>query len=439
MKLGITRTPEDDAAGPALDLGKAIAEFYKDFPEHRKDVFILNHQQFETGKEAVASIAPALDKVKEDNPAASLGMSKSMALGMFEGKLPCSVSVSDSPFSNKPDMQIYARIVIPAGEEFTARVMKSIFVSDDPIPNTQYPVMKDEYNNTEMWQRYVLDHELGHAVTMMEEDARRGKSISVVNHRECEADAYSMIRHYQRYGEDSTFPEYIRDIRNMNAVQKGDVAHWTSRALDEVIALNKKGALKNLSPAEARDLAVEIAARQGLSADAEHNMQQALSATVRVTMLAKKNKTPDGDKVMDYMMTVAKTGAETESPAVLDCCKRYMDSIRNYLPAEDLPMTKTPDQLREMKANVRIMKDSAPKREPEMTGLKRIFRDAAIDARTGGAAPKNDNGGAAPKNDTGGAAPKADNDNSKKPAAKKPAPPKLPPRKKDGGGQSFDL
>ena len=60
MDLRIVRTPEDDAGGPPLDLADAIREFYQDFPEHKNDVFILNHQQFKTGREAVANIAPEL-------------------------------------------------------------------------------------------------------------------------------------------------------------------------------------------------------------------------------------------------------------------------------------------------------------------------------------------------------------------------------------------
>jgi hypothetical protein len=419
MSFGIKRTHEDDAAGPALDLAAAIAEFYEDFPQHKKDVFILNHQQFATGSEAVASIADALAAVKKENPSASMGMSVSMARGMFEGKLPCSISISDSPFSNKPDMKLYARIVIPAGEEFTARVMKSIFVSDDPIPNTAFPVMPEAYNDTEMWQRYVLDHELGHAVTMMNMDIASGKEISITNHRECEADAYAMIRHYQRYGEDSTFPEYISDVRNMNAIQKGDIGHWTSRAVDEVIALNKKGALKNLTPAEARDLAVDIAARQGLSADAEHNMQKAFAATAKITALAKAGKTPEGDKVMSYMAAVGHAGATTESAAVHDCCRRYMNSIGRFLPKDDLPMTRAADDLRAMANDVKAMRNRTVKGEPEMTGLKRIFRDASINARLRNQEPK-------PGNDNAAPGPEPEKDLKKD-------------LKKGKGGKSFDL
>jgi hypothetical protein len=383
MKIVLKRDAEDEAGGKSLDLAEAIKEFYRDFPEHKKDVFILNHQKFATGKEAVADIAPALDAVKAENPAAKLPFAKSMAMGMFEGKLPCSVNIGESMMNNKPDSKIFARIVIPAGDEFSAKLMKSIFVSNDPVPNANFPVMDDKYNNTEMWHRYVLDHELGHAVTQLNTDKQAMKVSSLGNRAECEADAYAMIRHYQRYGADSTFPEYVAELRNINAVQKGDVVHWTTRAVDEVIELNRQGKLADLTPQQARDLSVEIAKRCHLSADAEHNMGEAFKSIVISTALASKNKTGDGERVMKYLEQVAELGAETNSPGVLEVCRRYMSTIETFIPA-GLPQERGEAALKLLTANITEMNTrEEPKTEPVMGGLKRAFRDAIIDAQSG--------------------------------------------------------
>ncbi|TAL29991.1 MAG: hypothetical protein EPN97_13065 [Alphaproteobacteria bacterium] len=382
MKLGIVRTPEDDAGGPSLDLEKAIAEFYADFPEHKKDVFILNHQKFPTGWDAVKSITDKLDAVKTECPEAKLPLAKSLAAGMFAGKLPCSVNIGGGAFTQKPEDPIFARIVIPAGDEFSARLMKSIFVSNDPVSNASFPVMKDEYNNTEMWHRYVLDHELGHAVTQLSVNKQAMKVSSLGNRAECEADTYAMIRHYQRYGHDSTFPEYLADIRNMNAVQKGDVTHWTTRALDELIQMNKDGKLDNLTPQQARDLAVDIAARNHLSADAEYNMQNAFAETVKITQTAQRKKTPDGQRVMSYLDKACEIAAETKSPATLEACKRYVSTIKHYIP-DDLAQDRTPEQIKAMAANLKKANERELKEEPPMTGLKRVFRDAIIDVQSG--------------------------------------------------------
>lgn len=383
MDLGIKRTPEDDAGGPSLNLAKAIAEFYQDFPEHKNDVFILNHQTFATGKAAVDNLSRELAALQEANPTAKMGFAKSLALGMFEGKLPCSVNISESTFNNKPDVKIFGRIVIPAGDEFSATLMKSIFVSNDPLPNGKFPTMAAEHNDTEMWHRYVLDHELGHAVTMLNIDKQSMKTSSFGNKAECEADAYAMIRHFQRYGADSSFPQYVRDLRNMNVVHKGDVIHWTSRAIDRVIEMNAEGKLKNMTPQEARDTAVQIAREVHLSADAENNVTQAFTATKGVYVRGLKDKSyTDGERVIDLIAKNAHIGATTDSKAAHEIAKAYAASIGRYAPA-DLPVKRSKAQMDVIVQNQRTLERREVTSEPELTGLKRSFRDAMIDLQSG--------------------------------------------------------
>lgn len=388
MDLRIPRTPEDDAGGPSLDLSAAIREFYSDFPEHKEDVFILNHQTFSRGRDAVEALSPQIAALEARHPAAKTGMAKSFALGGFEGKLPMSVNISESMFNQKSESQIFGRIVIPAGDQFSATLLKSIFVASDHQPNARFPAMAAEHNNTEMWQRYVLDHELGHAVTMLTLDKQSMKTSSFGNKAECEADAYSMIRHYQRYGAGSSFPEYVRDLRNMNAVHKMDVTHWTARAVQKVIDLNKEDKLKDLIPQEARDLAVKIAQETHLSTDAEHNIGKAFKPIV-MGMITKRMT--DEDKVTYLRAAVARTGAETKSPAVLEICQLYMQTIGRYIPAH-LPHSKTPEQAQEIAENSRLMTEKTLSGEPQMTGLGRIFRDAILDVQSGkGTTPRHDN------------------------------------------------
>lgn len=388
MDLRIPRTPEDDAGGPPLDLAAAIAEFYADFPEHKDDVFILNHQAHARGRDAMESVAPQIRALEERYPQAKTGFAKSMAMGGFEGKLPMSVNISESMFNNKSESKIFGRIVIPAGDQFSATLLKSIFVASDHQPNSRFPTMDAVHNNTEMWQRYVLDHELGHAITLLTIDKQSMKTSSFGNKAECEADAYAMIRHYQRYGSQSSFPEYVRDLRNMNAVHKMDVTHWTSRAVQKVIDLNKQGKLQNLTPQQARDLAVKIAQETHLSADAEHNVGKAFKPVV---MGMAKQKMADGDKIMYLLDAVARTGAETDSPAALEISRLYLQRIGNYAPAH-LAQSKTPAQLRSVADNISAMNKRSLETEPPMTGLGRIFRDAILDVQSGKRAPGNDNG-----------------------------------------------
>ncbi len=384
MKRAFNRTAEDDLGGPSLDYKEAIAEFYREFPEHKHDVFILNPQNSKSGKEAVAEIAGGLDALQVKFPQAVVPFARSLAAGAFEHKLPMSVNITGSLFSQKAEEPVLGRIVMPAGDEYSARLLKAMFSGHAATPgsNARFPVMDEKYNNTEMWHRYVLDHELGHAVTMFNIDKQSMKVSSLGNKAECEADAYSMIRHYQRYGHDSAFPELVRDLRNFNAVHKGDVTHWTSRALDEVIELNKQGKLDTLTPQQARDLAVDIAKRTHLSSDAEYNMMNALQATVQVSKDSIANKTGDGDRAMNYLEKVCALGAATQSPAVLDACQRYFASFKDYVPAT-LSQSKTEPELQKLVANANEMNARVLDAEPPMDGLKRAFRDAMIDFSSG--------------------------------------------------------
>lgn len=380
MKPGRLPVPRRNDGGPALDVAAAVEEFYQEFPQHRKDVFVLNPQQHTDGKAAVAAHEAGFAKLAEEFPKAMLPFAKSLAAGAFKHKLPMSVNVTDSMFALKPDTPIFARIVMPAGDEYTAKKLHGMFTGKGP--RGSFPVMKDEFNNSEMWQRYVLDHELGHALTQMSMNKQSMKVSSLGNKAECEADCYSMIRHYQRYGAQSDFPDYIRDLRNMNAIQRGDVIHWTSPALDEVISLNKQGKLANLTPAEARDLAVDIAKRKHLSADAENNMTSAFVQTLKLARDPRDKGLPEGDKAMKMLAAVCDIGATTDSPAVLDACQRFYKNFTDYVP-QDLPQSMDKEQLQKTAKAVGVMSSRQLDKEPELDGLKRIFRDAVIDFASG--------------------------------------------------------
>lgn len=386
MGLGIVHTPEDDAGGKPLDLTVAIAEFYAEFPERRFDTFILDHTAYEKGRDAVEAYQTEAAILQEKFPKAKVKRAVNMSAACFEGRLPVSVSITEAIFNNRPDIEVFGRFVSPAGEEFSARLLKSIFIAGDAFDNALFPVMEDRFNHTEMWQRYVLDHELGHAITVDSIDREEAKTVSITNRRECEADAYAMIRHFQRYGSDSDFPTYIRDVRNMNVVHKGDVAHWTPRAIDCVIALNKTGALQNLSPQQSRDLAVKIAADVALSDDAEHNMKEAFKPT---SMMAKTlGLTNATDRI--YIET-AKIGSHTKSPAVQEACRMYVSSQPRYLPEDYVPGDALTGAADSVQTLIDYMRKNELSGEPQISSTRRAFRDAIIDAQSGKKKPGNDN------------------------------------------------
>lgn len=386
MDLGLKYTDEDNAGGPPLDLDAAIREFYEEFPARAQDTFILNQSRHDTGRAAVASYQKKVADLLTLNPDAGVKMASGLAAMMFEGQLPSSVQISAPIFNGQKDTAIYGRYVMPAGMGFSARMLRSIFAANDFMPATAYPVLPAKLNDTDMWQRYVLEHELGHALTMQNIDKQAQKTVSLVNKNECAADAYAMIRHFQRYGADSAFPAYIRDIRNMNAVQKCDIDHWTVRALNTVIALNAKGRLMALTPDQSVDLALQIADAAALSADAQANMTREMLPIARMVMKGRKKgmtSAQEGHLVMETIAKVCDTGARTQSPAVLHTCKRFMVALKSLLPG-DLPQDLPVDRLQVIARDNKAMASRTLKEEPaqKMT-LGKIFSDALIDAQSG--------------------------------------------------------
>ena len=140
-------------------------------------------------------------------------------------------------------------------------------------------ILPDELNNAEMLRNFVLDHELGHAATAHLLPKTKALSEDVVQHWECIADSYALIRHYQRYGEDSAFGEHWSAFRSAAAVLTPDPAHWTSEAMQEVMDMNKQGLLTDLSPQEAIDLAMEIAEKHSFGLDESPNIKNAFDTS----------------------------------------------------------------------------------------------------------------------------------------------------------------
>jgi hypothetical protein len=149
--------------------------------------------------------------------------------------------------------------------------------------------------------------------------------------RECAADAYALIRHYQKYGQDSAFGQYIKDMRVFDIVHHGDHTHYTIESLDAVMEMAKDGRLENLTPAQARDLAAKIA----FETAHDWKIDKVLSSTFEpaVSLLEKKDPEQVADKLLD---TVASIGAETACPAVQKTCVLYVEALERCMPAGKL-------------------------------------------------------------------------------------------------------
>jgi hypothetical protein len=101
---------------------------------------------------------------------------------------------------------------------------------------------------------FVFDHELGHAAIP------DGSYLGGENKAECIADAYAIIRHFQRYGADSKAVDTLADGRAfMFAFKKDKAGHFTSPVVGQILARRREIDWSSLTPQQTAQLAWRFA------------------------------------------------------------------------------------------------------------------------------------------------------------------------------------
>ncbi len=95
---------------------------------------------------------------------------------------------------------------------------------------------------------FAFDHEAGHLIC-------QDGSGSEPNLAECVADAYAVIRHFQRFGTGSSSIGKLADMRALEMVFGGEGSHFTSPVVERVIADSKTTNFSALTPQETAELA----------------------------------------------------------------------------------------------------------------------------------------------------------------------------------------
>jgi hypothetical protein len=115
--------------------------------------------------------------------------------------------------------------------------------------------MHSLFTNTEFVAQEVLrvfDHELGHAIVP--------NGTGTKNLGECIADAYSVIRHFQRYGADSAVIDDLVQNRAFQFIFREDRwTHFTSPVTEQILARRYDIDWDNLTPQETTKLARRFA------------------------------------------------------------------------------------------------------------------------------------------------------------------------------------
>ncbi len=132
----------------------------------------------------------------------------------------------------------------------------NIILYNDHVDESQFSNISEQ---TEKNILYILDHELAHLAINNGLSADGSLHAKVV--AESVADAYALIRQYQRYGVNhSSYSDYVDTFGRSHALIWGDEAHFTNFVMEEITKRKNLIDFKNLDPQQTSELAWRFAA-----------------------------------------------------------------------------------------------------------------------------------------------------------------------------------
>ncbi len=258
----------------------ATAEFYRDFPEHAGNVFFIDTTHNATYSSLVNKFR---DAAKATAQAVHGRVNWVYAHLLYRDHNPVTYTVgrqgTDWWYSNKttPLMDFIGMSVASRhGGTFSRFLLTDYFTEqnkrspglDKLMPETRFPA-GDVYRNNAYWKANTFDHECGHALASYMKiwaTGRHSRDFNT-NRDESFADAFALIRHYQRFGTHTGFTEpAIMDRARLLPFVNRDYAykHLTLAALKAVAAMDHE-ALARMTPHQAAEIAADVVEHHSLS------------------------------------------------------------------------------------------------------------------------------------------------------------------------------
>lgn len=297
-----------------FDFDKAVDEFFKTFPSYKKRLFVVPRR--EEADQAVTAYHDFID-----------------AHGLVD-------LYHDCPAEQLKDSLFYpaCSMVYPPSGHAAGILPRWPDVSDrqDLITHIFRPKGTGQaYNNDALDDRHInhlnhfyFDHEIGHVLTCEALADQQNLHRDLKNHREeVAADIYALLKHYQRFGRDSDFAEFIVNIRQLDMVQENDFIHFTAWALQHAIEDCQKMDVEKLTPSQTRDFAVHYARRYALgpkeARDLTHNF-------AKVAGDFRENKKPDHA----LLQKISRISEDTKCQLTRNTVSAYLHFITTGRPAK---------------------------------------------------------------------------------------------------------
>lgn len=355
----MTNGPNTDKTDKSFDIESAVAGFYADFPDRRGDVFFIKDGAFANAKSAVDAMRRTLRAATGDMPVHNLLAERldtddswDFVSDAIDTRTPGALSTwarDASDPDTRPDT--LAVLYVPSGNAApqSAKNLSGHYRRDDP----DFPVLPSGIDDNAKWDWSGFDHECGHALT---NHLVPDENLSVASFKECVADAYAMIRHYQRFGEDDTgFGDYMAGLRTVAALH-GDETHYTAPAIRAINALAKKGALSGLTPQQSIKLAIKTGEETALRWNAHQNLRDE-NEKIRAA-LGCNVKLDDALQPDAFIRAIGAQAGKTKSPCFHAVAKDYLEAVAAYFP----PVAVGNDTLKEAKG--RAAKNTPDTHEP---------------------------------------------------------------------------
>lgn len=133
------------------------------------------------------------------------------------------------------------------------------------------PSPVEGFNMEQYWETLIFDHESGHRLYLS------SKAHLSAHENECVSDVYSLLRHYQRFGTETGFPQALLKARGrligfMNEEYSSN--HMTAVCLNHVIEKVDKAQLVAMPPRKIWALALEIVTEKALTRAQSDNLHR---------------------------------------------------------------------------------------------------------------------------------------------------------------------
>lgn len=309
---------------PTPEMSADSLQFYEEFPEARGKIIIVDHEGFPNGSVLIKRLQKEMEKRTPYIDKGERGEMLSRMQLLFDKG-----DAFAMPLRVKHDRPADLVVVVPRPRQMTALSKAKDWASckNKKIQDFNPSIILPGCASDEEFRKFIRDHELAHAIEKIY-FARNPERTN--NFGENIADAYALIRHYQRTGGETSFDFFLADLRTIMPMHSYQTSHYTASILK--ILMEKKKDVLHLSPKESFDFAYSIAGQaetQEILEKIEKNVLQKLLAAHYSEGTKDFGKASNIQKMCAYLLDIQK---HTVHEIVKSFIDDYFTSLKRVCP-----------------------------------------------------------------------------------------------------------